>query len=363
MVLAAYLEAARRLEDLISRMGRPDADVVALCGEAADLLEALPEIDDGAFDEAGAERIAEMERAFVRRKGPFSRLTGFMGRLEPELRRRIGRQVNRIRTQLRPRLRVREEVAPARATLDVTAPGAPPAVGRRHPVSALVEEVCDAMRQLDFDYVEGPEVEDEWHNFVALNIPENHPARDESDNFYITDETLLRSQTSPVQIRYMEKNPPPVRIFAPGRVFRPDTVDASHYYMFHQVEGLWVDEGVTFAHLKTTLYLFARLMLGGNVRLRLRPSFFPFTEPSAEFDFSCFVCGGDGCSTCRQKGWLEMGGCGMVDPNVLRHCGIDSERYGGFAFGLGIDRIVMARYGIDDIRHLFTNDVRFLSQF
>jgi phenylalanyl-tRNA synthetase alpha chain len=220
------------------------------------------------------------------------------------------------------------------------------------------------MRQLGFEYAEGPEVEDEFHNFDGLNIPPNHPARDISSNFYITDTMLLRSQTSTVQIRYMEKhNKPPIRIFAPGKVFRPDTVDASHYHTFHQVEGLWVDEGITFSHLKTVLFLFGKLILGEDVKLRLRPSFFPFTEPSAEIDFSCFVCGGQGCATCSRKGWIEMGGCGMVNPKVLEAVNMDSEKYTGFAFGIGIDRLVMARYAIDDVRLLFGNDLRFLRQF
>ena len=362
-MLKAYLAAAKRLENLTERMESDhEADLAPFYEEVADTLESLPEPKEDLLNGADEDERDLLMRVFVHRKGALSRLTRFMALLPQELRRRVGMEINRIRSKLVPTLK-RKQKKTATVVVDVTAPGSPPRVGNRHIVTSLIDEVCDVMCQLGFQFAEGPEIEDEWHNFVALNIPENHPARDDSDNFYITDNLLLRSQTSPVQIRYMEKHAPPIRIFAPGRVFRPDTVDESHYYMFHQVEGLWVDEGITFAHLKTVLYQFGRLMLGDEVSLRLRPSYFPFTEPSAEIDFSCFVCGGNGCSTCRHKGWLEMGGCGMVDPNVLQACHIDPEKYTGFAFGIGIDRIAMARYGINDIRLLFQNDERFLRQF
>jgi len=362
-VLTVYLKAAEQIKGLVEQMETDhDADLAPLYDRVAGILEGLPDPDKGLLDGADEKTRQTLAEVFVHRKGAMSRLTRFMSLLPPDLRKRVGMQVNRLRSKLVPLLKAapRPKVA---LLIDVTAPGEAARVGHRHVVSAIIEEICDVMQQLGFQYAEGPEIEDEWHNFVALNIPEGHPARDESDNFYITDTHLLRSQTSPVQIRYMESHNPPIRIFAPGRVFRPDTVDASHYYMFHQVEGLWVEEGVTFAHLKTVLYQFGRLMLGDDVRLRLRPSYFPFTEPSAEIDFSCFVCGGQGCSTCRGKGWLEMGGCGMVDPNVLKACRINPERYTGFAFGIGIDRIAMARHGIEDIRLLFQNDERFLRQF
>lgn len=216
---------------------------------------------------------------------------------------------------------------------------------------------------MGFEVVEGPEIEDEFHNFNALNIPPNHPARSEADNFYLSDDLLLRSQTSTVQIRMMETRKPPLRIIAPGRVYRPDTVDASHHYMFHQLEGLAVDRGLTMKDLKTTLVLFFSGLFGEDVEIRLRPNFFPFTEPSAEVDVACTFCKGEGCSTCQNKGWIEMGGCGMVDPNVFAAVGIDPEEYTGFAFGLGIERLAMRRYGIPDIRLLTENDVRFLKQF
>jgi phenylalanyl-tRNA synthetase alpha chain len=211
--------------------------------------------------------------------------------------------------------------------------------------------------------VEGPEVEYDYYNFQALNIPENHPARDTQDTFYITDNILLRSQTSPVQVRTMEKKAPPIRVVSPGRVYRSDAVDATHSPVFHQMEGLVVDKGITMGDLKGMLELFAKKMFGSETKLRFRPHHFPFTEPSAEVDVSCFVCGGKGCRLCKGEGWIEILGAGMVHPNVLRGCGIDPEEYSGFAFGLGIERITMARYGIDDIRLFYENDERFLEQF
>ena len=305
---------------------------------------------------------------YMGRKGQITSILRSIGKLPPEDRAAAGYFANQAKNEIAALIETREEVLSEsveelREIFDYTLPGKLPALGRRHPVTRAIEEVADCMMQLGFDWAEGPEIEDEFHNFVALNIPENHPARDPSDNFYIKDDVLLRSQTSTVQIRYMEKHRPPIRVFAPGKVFRPDTVDASHFYIFHQVEGLWVDKGITFSHLKSVLLMFGRMMLGKDLKLRLRPSYFPFTEPSAEIDFSCFMCGGKGCPTCSQKGWLEMGGCGMVDPNVLKAVNIDPEPYTGLAFGIGIDRIVMAKYGIDDIRLIFGNDVRFLRQF
>jgi len=357
------LEAAERLNLIVDRLRRDEeVSLETLFEEALSIFEQIPDAEKS-LPSLTDEEMESLRRTFLFRKGAFNQLIRYISLLPEGMRANVGAAINRVKKSVIPLLKEKKEVPVKVRTFDVTAPGKAPEVGRRHIITQVVEQVCDVMRQLGFTYAEGPEVEDEFHNFVALNIPENHPARDESDNFYITDDVLLRSQTSPVQIRYMEKHKPPIRIFAPGRVYRPDTIDASHYYAFHQVEGLWVEEGVSFAHLKTTLLLFSRLMLGEDVRVRLRPSFFPFTEPSAEIDFSCFVCGGDGCPTCSRKGWLEMGGCGMVNPKVLRYCDIDPERFTGFAFGIGIDRIAMLRYGINDIRLLFQNDIRFLEQF
>jgi phenylalanyl-tRNA synthetase alpha chain len=317
---------------------------------------------------ADSDALEQLRVRYLGRKGAVTMALRSVGALPPGERPAAGQLANEAKEAISGLLARRREELCAGApetpeTFDYTLPGRRPPLGRRHPVTRAIEEVAECMMRLGFDWAEGPEIEDEFHNFVALNIPENHPARDPSDNFYIKDDVLLRSQTSTVQIRYMEKHRPPVRVFAPGKVFRPDTVDASHFYIFHQVEGLWVDEGITFSHLKTVLLMFGRMMLGRDLKLRLRPSYFPFTEPSAEIDFSCFMCAGKGCPTCGRKGWLEMGGCGMVDPNVLEHVNIDPEKYTGFAFGIGIDRMVMAKYGIDDIRLIFGNDVRFLRQF
>jgi phenylalanyl-tRNA synthetase alpha chain len=237
------------------------------------------------------------------------------------------------------------------------------ALGRLHPVLRAMHEMCDLFGRLGFEVAEGPEVEDEWHNFVALNIPPEHPARDPLDNYYLKDRVLLRTQTSTVQVRVMERRRPPVRIVAPGRVYRPDTVDAGHSNMFHQLEGLWVEEGVTFADLKSVLSTFARGFFGPDVRTRFIPSYFPFTEPSAEFYVSCLLCGGAGCPVCKRTGWLEIAGCGMVDPNVFEAVGYDPDEVTGFAFGFGTDRPAMLKYRITDIRLLFENDVRFLRQF
>ena len=250
------------------------------------------------------------------------------------------------------RLRL-ERRAVARGAIDVTLPGATPRVGHRHPLTQTADELIDLFGRFGFSVARGPEVEDIHHNFDALNIPAAHPARDPLDNFYLSQETMLRSQTSTVQIRVMEAQPPPVRVIAIGRVYRPDTVDATHSFMFHQIEGLMVDRGVTMAHLKTVLRLFARSYLGHDVKIRFRPSFFPFTEPSVEVDMLWH--GGDR--------WVEMGGAGMVDPNVFRAVGYDPEEVTGFAFGLGIERLCMRRHRIDDIRLLFQNDIRFLDQF
>jgi phenylalanyl-tRNA synthetase alpha chain len=246
---------------------------------------------------------------------------------------------------------------------DVTMPGRRPPLGRLHPITWATREMVEIFGRLGFEVVEGLEVEDEWHNFVGLNIPPEHPARDPLDNYYLNDRALLRTQTSTVQVRIMEKRKPPVRIIAPGRVYRPDTVDASHSNMFHQLEGLWVEQGVTFADLKGVLAMFARAFFGPQVRTRFQPSYFPFTEPSAEMYVSCLLCGGDGCPACKRKGWMEILGCGMVDPNVFEAVGYDPDQVTGFAFGMGIDRQAMLKYAIHDIRLFFENDVRFLRQF
>ena len=252
---------------------------------------------------------------------------------------------------------------PAGPRVDVTLPGTPPRTGHLHILTQTINEICEIFGRMGFAVAYGPEVEDERHNFDALNIPPEHPARDPWDNFYISDTVMLRSQTSTVQIRVMENQPPPVRIIAPGRVYRPDTVDATHSFMFHQLEGLCVDEGVTMADLKTCLDQFCKVYFGPDVRARIRPSFFPFTEPSAELDVMCAFCRGKGCPICKNSGWMELGGCGMVDPNVLHAVHYDSEKYTGYAFGMGIERMVLLKHDIPDIRLLYEGDTRFLHQF
>ena len=250
-----------------------------------------------------------------------------------------------------------------RESLDVTLPGRRPRRGHLHPITLLRERIEDIFVSLGYAIEDDREIETDFYNFDALNIPENHPARASQDTFYTTDGFALRSQTSTVQIHAMQRRGAPVRMIAPGRVFRRDTPDPTHNPMFFQVEGLCVDRGISMAHLKGTVAEFLRRMFGPKTVTRFRPSYFPFTEPSAEFDFSCFKCGGDGCRICKNSGWIELGGCGMVHPNVLRAAGVDPEKYSGFAFGLGIDRMCALMYGLDDIRLLFENDVRFLEQF
>jgi phenylalanyl-tRNA synthetase alpha chain len=249
------------------------------------------------------------------------------------------------------------------AAFDTTMPGMALDLGARHPINIVRNEMIEIFGRIGFTVAEGPEIEDDWHNFSALNTPEDHPARDMQDTFYISNNTLLRTHTSPVQIRVMENQSPPIRIITPGRVYRNETISARAHCTFHQVEGLYINEKVSFADLKQTLLYFAKEMFGQKVEIRLRPSFFPFTEPSAELDITCFICDRKGCAVCKGSGWVEIGGCGMVDPAVLENCKVDAEKYTGFAFGMGIERITMLKYGIDDIRLFYENDTRFLNQF
>jgi phenylalanyl-tRNA synthetase alpha chain len=253
----------------------------------------------------------------------------------------------------------------ASSSIDTTLPGQPLPLGTRHPISIVQNKIISIFQRLGFSVAEGPEIEDDWHNFTALNLPENHPARDMQDTFYISQnpDWLLRTHTSSVQIREMEKNELPLRIICPGRVYRNETISARAHCFFNQVEGLYIAENVSFADLKQTLYFFVKEMFGQDVKIRFRPSYFPFTEPSAEMDISCLICGGEGCSVCKRTGWVEILGCGMVHPSVLDNCGIDSNKYTGFAFGLGIERITMLSYQVKDLRLFSENDVRFLKQF
>ena len=308
---------------------------------------------------------------YLGKKGELTSVLRGMGSLTPEERPVIGQLANEVRACIEEMIaQKKEELDKIKLAeklknekLDVTMPGKCTEAGHVHPLTKVQRELEDIFIGMGFSIVEGPEVEYDYYNFQALNIPENHPARDTQDTFYITDNILLRSQTSPVQVRTMEKQQPPIRIISPGRVYRSDAVDATHSPLFHQLEGLVVDKGITMGDLKGMLEMFAKKFFGDDTKIRFRPHHFPFTEPSAEVDISCFVCGGKGCRLCKGEGWIEILGAGMVHPNVLRNCNIDPEVYSGFAFGVGIERIVMRKYNIDDMRLLYENDMRFLSQF
>jgi len=340
------------------------------------LLDRIAQLEEEALHEIKAaqdmEALKELRVRYLGKKGALTALLRRMGELDPEQRPAAGRKANNLRKKIEELLgykeeELREAAAAARLEeerIDVTLPGAPFKLGRKHPLTLVLEEITAIFTGLGFQVARGPEIESEYYNFEALNLPADHPARDMQDSFYFTPQILLRTHTSPVQVRTMELTAPrlPVRIIAPGKVYRRDD-DATHSPMFHQVEGLAVDRGVTFADLKGTLLLFAREMFGPEQRIRLRPSFFPFTEPSAEVDIACIICGGEGCRTCGHSGWLEILGCGMVHPRVLEVSGYDPEDVTGFAFGMGVERIAMLKYGIDDIRLLFSNDLRFLRQF
>ena len=312
-------------------------------------------------------QLEEVRVAFLGRNGRLRELQQGLKAVPAEDKPAVGQAFNRVKQALEALHQARQAAlaAPAQVEkrLDVTLPGRAPRIGKQHPLMATQDELVSIFLGLGFTVAEGPEVENYHYGFEALNYPEWHPAMDEQMTFYVTERTMLRSQTSTVQIRVMEQTQPPVRVIVPGRCYRRDTVDATHCHTFHQLEGLLVDEGITFADLKGTLECLGRELWGSGAQVRFRPDFFPFTEPSAEFAFSCAFCRGAGCKVCSGSGWLEIGGCGMVDPNVLEGVGYDSERYTGWAFGFGIERIAMLRYGIDDIRLFFSGDMRFLEQF
>ena len=317
------------------------------------------------------EKLNEIRVAYLGKKGELTTVLKSMKDVAPEERPKVGQMVNEVRALIEERLeetktalarKAREEQM-KREVIDVTLPAKKANTGHKHPNTIALEEVERIFVGMGYEVVEGPEVEYDLYNFEKLNIPKGHPARDEQDTFYINDSILLRSQTSPVQARVMEKQKPPIRMIAPGRVFRSDEVDATHSPSFHQIEGLVIDKHITFADLKGTLAEFARELFGEDTKVKFRPHHFPFTEPSAEVDVSCFKCGGKGCRFCKGSGWIEILGCGMVHPHVLEMCGIDPEEYTGFAFGVGLERIALLKYEIDDMRLLYENDIRFLKQF
>ena len=335
----------------------------------------VQEVLDRALAEvAGARSTSDLEQVRVRvlgRSGQLTTLLRSLGSVPAVERPRIGEQTNRAKASVEAAIAVRLEGLKGeerRLTLqadrpDLTLPGRRPDPGPVHPITRVTEEIIEVFEGLGFSVAEGPEVESDYYNFAALNFPDDHPARDMQDTFHVGPDALLRTHTSPVQIRTMKAQRPPVRIICLGKVYRRDILDATHSPMFHQVEGLAVDKHITMADLKATLQLFAREMFGPKSTVRFRPSFFPFTEPSAEVDVRCFKCGGDGCRFCKESGWLEILGSGMVHPNVLRNVGYDPEEVTGWAFGMGIDRIALLKYEIDDIRLFFDNDLRFLQQF
>ncbi len=317
------------------------------------------------------DKLEQLRIQYLGKKGELTAVLKGMGKLSKEERPVIGALVNEAKSYLEDEIDKKKAEIQAdmlnkkleREVIDVTMPGKSHIAGRRHPLTQVLTELENIFIGMGFEIAEGPEVETDYYNFEALNLPKDHPARDTQDTFYITENTLLRTQTSPMQIRVMENKKPPIRIIAPGRVYRSDAVDATHSPVFHQIEGLVVDKGVTMADLKGTLEMFVKRLYSSDTRVRFRPHHFPFTEPSAEMDMSCFACGGKGCPVCKGEGWIEILGCGMVHPKVLANCGINPEEYSGFAFGIGLERITMGRYDIDDLRLFFENDLRFLKQF
>ncbi len=323
-----------------------------------------------AFKVNAAADLENFRLKFLSKKSELQSLLGEIKNVPVEQRKLFGQQVNELKQKAQAIFEEQkqrlEDAAPVQGNLsDVTRPATAVSLGSRHPISIMMDEVCGIFEKIGFSTVAGPDIEDDWHIFTALNFPEEHPARDMQDTFFIDQkpDVALRTHTSTLQVRTMETHQPPIRVICPGRVFRNEAITSRAHCIFHQMEGLYIDENVSFADMKQTLMYFAKQMFGENTRIRLRPSYFPFTEPSAEMDVSCNICGGEGCALCKHTGWVEILGCGMVDPNVLENCGIDSKKYSGFAFGLGIERMTMLKYKTNDIRLYFENDVRFLEQF
>ncbi len=339
------------------------------------MQEKLKQIRNEAIEQINAagelEKLNEIRVAFLGKKGQLTAIMKSMKDLSPQERPAFGAMVNAARAEIEGELEARKASLAAAArekqlkeeVIDVTLPAKKNNVGHRHPNTIALEEVERIFIGLGYEVVEGPEIEKDYYNFEALNIPANHPARDEQDTFYINANMLLRSQTSGAQIHVMENSELPIKMISPGRVYRSDEVDATHSPCFHQIEGLVVGKNITFADLKGTLAVFARELFGEHTKVKFRPHHFPFTEPSAEMDVTCFKCGGKGCRMCKGSGWIEILGCGMVHPNVLRMCGIDPDVYSGFAFGVGLERIALLKYEIDDMRLMYENDIRFLKQF
>jgi len=340
------------------------------------------QIDSDIQSVNSSQTLEEFRTKYLGRKGIIAKLTNSIPSLLPEQRSSFGQEVNALKNRILSLVEEKQKSLNLnkqglnQCSYDISMPGIAQDLGRLHPLTQIMDEICAIFNRMGFCVVEGPEIETEYNNFTGLNIPLEHPSRDVFDTFYIGssvktgdrrpatgDRLLLRSHTSPVQIRVMKSRKPPLAVIVPGRVYRPDAVDASHSFMFHQIEGFMVDKDIKFSDLKGVLEVFAKAVFGEDIKMRFRPHFFPFTEPSAEVDISCIICKGKGCSVCGKKGWLEILGSGMIHPNVFKHVGYDSKKYTGFAFGMGIERIAMLKYGINDIRVFFENDLRFLKQF
>ena len=337
----------------------------------AQLNKILEEAKEQLQQAASVSDVDEIRVKLLGKKGKLTEILRGMGKLSPEERKTTGQMANSVRSEIEGLLERRFADMKAAAKeakfklekIDVTEPGKEVTLGVKHPLTITIEEISKVFMSMGFSIAEGPEVETVFNNFDALNAGPDHPSRDMSDTFYITEDILLRTQTSPVQVRTLMKTKPPIKVISPGRCFRCDTPDATHSPMFHQIEGLVVDEGITMADLKGTLDSFAKQLFGTETRTKFRPHHFPFTDPSAEMDVSCFKCGGKGCRVCKGSGWIEVLGCGMVHPHVLKVGGLDTEKYTGFAFGMGVERAAMLKYGVDDIRLFYENDMRFINQF
>lgn len=315
-----------------------------------------------------ADKAEQFRLKYLSKKGVLNDLFEEFKTVANEQKKELGKHLNILKQKAQEKFDLAKETLENstcydEVNIDLTLPGEPFTIGSHHPISIVRREIIDIFSRIGFTVAEGPEIEDDWHNFTSLNFPPNHPARDMQDTFFIEEEIALRTHTSSIQIRVMETQKPPIRILAPGRVYRNEAISARAHCFFHQIEGLYIDEHVSFADLKQTLLYFAKEMFGEKTEIRLRPSYFPFTEPSAEMDVSCPFCSGKGCNICKGSGWVEILGCGMVDPNVLENCGIDSKKYTGYAFGMGIERITMLKYQVKDLRLFSENDIRFLNQF
>lgn len=327
------------------------------------------QIDADILSVSSAKELEEFRIKYLGRKGILAELTGSIPGMPVEQRASFGQKSNALKNKINVLINDKQKTLQTNSRQDISSridigmPGIAQDLGRLHPLTLVINEICDIFTQMGFSVVLGPEIETEYNNFTGLNIPLEHPSRDAFDTFYINKEYLLRSHTSPVQIRVMKERKPPLAVIVPGKVYRPDAVDASHSFMFHQVEGFMVDKDIKFSDLKGVLEAFAKAVFGEDIKMRFRPHFFPFTEPSAEVDISCIICKGKGCSVCGRKGWLEILGAGMIHPNVFKNVGYGSKKYTGFAFGMGVDRIAMLKYGINDIRLFYENDLRFLKQF